>query len=223
LEVRPLNNNESTFRVQTQNLALFLFEVDIYFLFNPWQKDDACALSSTSQIAEYVMNEHGQIYLGSIDQPQGLPWYYGQFERYALLTALELLDKAQLPAQNRTDPAVILRLLSSKICSNPGSLSGIFPSAFDSRMVSSTNCFYTSSSSILKRYLSSNGRSLQGGCGANWQHAAVLCSLARSLGIPCRIVTVYNGACRTDGTYSNDVHWDTKQRPLRKLNSDFIW
>jgi hypothetical protein len=169
------------------------------------------------------MNEHGQIYLGSSDKPQTIPWYFGQFERSALLTALTLLDKAQLPEQNRFDPSIILRILSSKICSNPGTNSGIFPSSFDTRITSSQTNGYTSSTAILKQYLLSNGRSIKGGSGNNWQHAAILCSLSRSLGIPCRIVTVYNAACRADGTENNDIHWDTKQRPLKQLNSDFIW
>jgi len=169
------------------------------------------------------MNEHGQIYLGSSEKPQAIPWYFAQFERSALLTAFAILDRAQLPVQNRIDPSVILRILASKICSNPGTNNGIFPSSFNTQITSSQNNCYTSSSSILKQYLSFNGRSLQGGNGNNWQHAAVLCSLSRSLGIPCRIVTVYNAACRADGTENNDVHWDTKQRPLKQLNSDLIW
>lgn len=169
------------------------------------------------------MNEHGQIYLGSSDKPQAIPWYFGQFERSSLFTALNLLDKAQLPPQNRIDPSLILRILSSKICSNPGLNNGIFPSSFDTRTASSQNHGYTSSPAILKQYLLSNGRSVQGGSGNNWQYAAVLCSLSRSLGIPCRIVTVYNAACRADGTENNDIHWDTKQRPLKQLNLDLIW
>ena len=169
------------------------------------------------------MNEHGQIYLGSSDKPQSIPWYYGQFERSVLLTALALLDKAQLPPQSRTDPSILLRILSSKICSNPGTNGGIFPSSFDTRLTASETNGYTSSSAILKGYLASNGRSVQGGSGSNWVHAAVLCSLSRSLGIPCRIVTVYNAANRADGTENNDIHWDTKQRPLKRLNSDCIW
>jgi hypothetical protein len=36
-------------------------------------------------------------------------------------------------------------------------------------------------------------------------------------------VTIYNAACRADGTENNDIHWDTKQRPLKQLNSDLIW
>ncbi|CAF2714038.1 unnamed protein product [Rotaria sp. Silwood2] len=221
LEVRPLKKDDKNF-LNKQDLTLFLVETDIYFLFNPWNKDDACALSSSEQINEYVMNEHGQIYLGTSDKPQSIPWYFGQFERSTLLTALTLLDKAQLPAQNRIDPSIIIRILSSKICSNPGTNNGIFPSSYDTKIYTSENHGYTSSTSIFKQYLLSNSRSLQGGCGNNWQHAAILCSLSRSLGIPCRIVTIYNAACRTDGTEDNDIHWDTQQRPLHKLNFDLI-
>ena len=204
-------------------MTLFLFEVDVYFLFNPWKKEDVCSLPSSEQISEYVLNEHGQIYLGSSDKPQAVPWYFGQFERSALLAAFAILDQAQLPPQNCIDPSIILRILASRICSNPGANNGIFPSSSSAQTSSSQNNCYTSSSSILKEYLSSNGRSLQGGSGSNWQHAAVLCSLSRALGIPCRIVTVYNAACRADGTENNDIHWDTKQRPLKKLNTDLVW
>lgn len=206
-----------------QDLQLFIFEVDIYFLFNPWKKEDACWLPAPEQIAEYVLNEHGQIFQGSSDKPRPIPWYYGQFERSALHTALTLLDNAQLPPQNRVDPSIILRILASKICSNPGGNSGIFTSAYNVRPSMPEKNGLTSSTAILKHFLSSHCRSVHGGSGTNWQHAAVLCTLSRALGIPCRVVTVYNAACRTDGTEDNDVHWDTKQRPLQKLNSDSVW
>ncbi|CAF0762171.1 unnamed protein product [Adineta ricciae] len=221
LEVRPLQKEEQG-PIDKQDLQLFIFEVDIYFLFNPWNKEDACALSSPEQIAEYVLNEHGQIFLGSSDKYQPTPWYFGQFERSALHTALTLLDNAQLPPQNRVDPSIILRILASKICSNPGANNGIFSSAFNVRPVTPEKNGLTSSTAILKHYLGAHCRSVHGGSGTNWQHAAILCTLSRALGIPCRVVTVYNSACRTDGTANNDVHWDTKQRPLQKLNADTI-
>ena len=169
------------------------------------------------------MNEHGEIYLGSSENPEANPWYYGQFERAALLTALHILDQAQLLPQNRFDPAIIVRLLSSKICSNPGSQDGIFPSAFDRSKFSVNSNLYTSSSSILMQYLNTGGQTIRAdNSGTDWQHAAVLCSLLRAVGIPCRIVTVYHAACRNDGSETNDFHWDVKQRPLKKLNNDFI-
>jgi hypothetical protein len=142
------------------------------------------------------MNEHGQIYLGSSDIPQWIPWYFGQFERCVLLTALTFFNKVQLSAENRIDPSVILRILSSRICSEPGKDNGIFPSSLNLRRFSCQENGYTSSPAILKRYFMSNGQSIEGDGGNNWQHAAVFCSLCRSLGIPCRIVTVYNAVCQ---------------------------
>ena len=91
------------------------------------------------------MNEHGQIYLGSSDIPQSIPWYFGQFERVVLLTALEFLNKVQLSAQNRMDVSLILRILALKICSEAGKNNGIFPSSFDARPFSCQENGYTSS------------------------------------------------------------------------------
>jgi hypothetical protein len=102
LEVRSLARNY-TLWLSLNNSNLFLFEVDLYFLFNPWHKDDRCAMLSSDQVTEYVLNEHGQIYLGSSDKSQTMSWWYGQFERCVLLSAFALLDRAHLPAQHRVD------------------------------------------------------------------------------------------------------------------------
>ncbi len=192
-----------------ENLSVFQFDIDIYFLFNPWQKDDTYGLLSSDQIAEYVMNEHGQIYLGSSDLPRSIPWYFGQFESVVLLTTLGLFNKVQISAQQRMDSSVLLRILSSKICSDSGRTNGIFPSSSDIHPLSSLENGYTSSPAILKQYLSLNGQSLQGDSGSNWQHAAVFCSLCRSLGIPCRIVTAYNAMAR--------------HQSVVKVNSNITW
>ncbi len=177
-------------------MAIFQFDTDIYFLFNPWKTTDACGLLSSDQIREYVMNEHGEIYLGSSDRPRAIPWYFGQFENVVLLTALTLLNRAQIPAQQRIDPSVILRILASNICSNPSATSGIFPSSFDIQPLLCQQNGYTSSPAILKQYLLFDGQAVQGDSGSNWQHAAIFCSLCRALGIPCRLVTVYNAITR---------------------------
>jgi hypothetical protein len=151
------------------------------------------------------MNEHGQIYLGSSDLPQSIPWYFGQFENFVLLTALTLLNRVEIPAQKRIDPSVILRIFASNICSNPDGISGIFPSSFDIQPLLCEQNGYTSSPAILKQYLLFDGQSVQGDSGSNWQHAAIFCSLCRSLGIPTRLVTVYNAI--------------TREQPMVKVNS----
>jgi transglutaminase 1 len=205
LETCPIENG----LINNQQLAIFQFDIDIYFLFNPWQKDDVCALLSPEEIAEYVMNEHGQIYLGSLNIPRPIPWYFGQFESAVLLTALTLLNRTQLSAEHLIDLPLILRIISSKICSDPGTMNGIFRSSCDIQPLPCQKNGYTSSPAILRQYLLLNGQSVQGDSGSNWQHAAVFCSLCRSLGIPCRIVTVYNAI--------------TKQQPIVKVNSNLTW
>jgi hypothetical protein len=156
------------------------------------------------------MNEHGQIYLGSANIPRSIPWYFGQFESVTLLTALTLLNRVQISKEHHIDLSLILRILSSKICSDPGTINGIFPSSsFNIQSLLDEKNKYTSSPAIFKQYLSLNGQSVQGDSGSNWQHAAVFCSLCRSLGIPCRIVTVYNAI--------------TKQQPIIKYNSNLTW
>ncbi|CAF3906289.1 unnamed protein product, partial [Adineta steineri] len=214
LEICPIERG----LLNKRALSIFQFEIDIYFLFNPWQKYDSCGLLSSEQIAEYVMNEHGQIYLGLSDIPRYIPWHFGQFERVVLLTALALLNKVQLSAQQRIDSSVILRILASKICSEYGSTDGIFPSSFDVLPLCQEN-EYTSSPTILKLYLASNSQSIHGNSGSNWQHAAVFCSLCRSLGIPCRIVTVYNAACQVQERRNTDMNLNRGQQTMVVVNS----
>ncbi|CAF3343561.1 unnamed protein product [Rotaria sp. Silwood2] len=205
--------------INQRDLSIFQFDIDIYFLFNPWNKNDSCALLSSDQIVEYVMNEHGEIYLGSSEIPRSIPWYFGQFEGVVLLTALALLNEAHLSIQHQIDTSLILRILSSKICSNLEIHNGIFPSPLNRHSFSYQENGYTSSPAILKQLWLLNDQSFQGDNGSNWQHAAVFCSLCRSLGIPCRIVTVYNAICRIQEKENIDVNWNTRQRPTVVVNS----
>ncbi|CAM4870796.1 unnamed protein product [Rotaria socialis] len=214
LEISPLKSGLAT----KQDLSVFQFDIDIYILFNPWNSTDVCGLLSSDQIAEYALSEHGQIYLGSSEIPQSIPWNFGQFDRDVLLTALSLLNKTSLPTESRIDMSLILRRLSSKVCSDPGAHDGIFPPSSDESLSLHQKNGYTSSSAILKQYLLSNGQSVQGGSGSNWQHAAVFCSLCRSLGIPSRIVTVYNATCGAQEQENINLHGGTRQRPIIVVN-----
>ncbi|CAF1023033.1 unnamed protein product [Didymodactylos carnosus] len=205
-------------RNNQDEVSLFLFEEDIYILYNPWKKDDACGLKSETEIAEYVQNENGIIYGGSSTKTVPKQWYYGQFEAPSLITALTLLDKAYLPLQSRSDPALIVRILASKICSNPGDNNGIFTSEFGEQ---NDQQHWSSSTAVLKQYLEQNAKSVQNG--KDWIYAAILCTLCRSLGIPCRVVTVYKAAYDADGNMSSDIHWNQRQQSLKQLNRDVTW
>ena len=200
-----------------RTLTIFQFEIDIYFLFNPWQKNDPCSLNSSEQIREYVMNEHGQIFLGLSDIPRSIPWYFGQFESIVLLTALELLRKIQVSVPYSIDISVVLRMLASKICSEIGTTNGIFPSIVDERSASCPDNDYTSSPAILRLSRQQNTQLLQRDSGNNWQHAAVFCSLCRSLGIACRIVTIYNAAYQVQERITSDTRPNVPQEQQSKV------
>ncbi|CAM4773474.1 unnamed protein product [Rotaria magnacalcarata] len=214
LEISPLKKDLAT----KQDLSIFQFDIDIYILFNPWNSTDVCGLLSSDQIAEYALSEHGQIYLGSCEVPRSIPWHFGQFERDVLLTALTLLNKTSLPTGSHIDISLILRRLSSKICSDPGENDGIFPPSSDEPLSLRQENGYTSSPAILKKYLLLNGQSVQGDSGSNWQHAAVFCSLCRSLGIPSRIVTVYNATCGAQEQEKINLYGDKRQQPIIVVN-----
>lgn len=195
--------------------CVFQFESDFYLICNPWKDEDSCGLLSNDQIAEYVMNEHGEIYLGSGEIPQSIPWYFGQFESPVLPTALTVLNRIQLPLEQRIDISIILRILAARICSDPGTSNGIFRSLLDVQPLSCMQNAYTSSPAILKQFAASNGRSVAGDSGTIWQHAAVFCSLCRSLGIPCRVVTIYNAI---SDAKSNSNHTWLEIENYRRIN-----
>ena len=168
------------------------------------------------------MNEHGRIYLGSSDLPRAIPWYFGQFESTVLRAALTLLNQIPLTAAGPVEAStMILRILSSKICSSRSATDGIFRSLLNTRPFSTPENGYISSAAILNQYLQSNNQGINNG--TNWQHAAVLCSLCRSLGIPTRMVTVYNatfgGEENTEGSIQSSTRGMTNTEATRSVLS----
>lgn len=186
--------------------TVFQFETDLYFLCNPWLKEDIYGVESTEQITEYVMNEHGQLYLGTLDRPRPVPWYFGQFEASVLLTALALLEKTSA----KMDGTLIPRLLATKIRTRPnGNPHGIFGLVPTIRPLPAPGSGYVSGPTILKNYLHTDQH--QGSLyDSNWQHAAILCSLCRALGIPARPVTVFNAIRGTDQHEERTPYPNTK-------------
>ena len=155
------------------------------------------------------MNEHGRVYLGSSDLPHSIPWYFGQFERPVLLAALTLLEQIPFVSGDHLDSATaILRVLASKICAGPNNRDGIFRTLVDARPFSATENGYVSSAAILNHYLQSNNQASSNG--TIWQQAAVLCSLCRSLGIPSRLVTIYNALREREGNENSNAQSSTR-------------
>lgn len=187
----------------TKGRSIFQAESDFYLLCNPWHDDDVFSIKSNDEINEFVLNEHGQIFLGSSDAPRPIPWFFGQFESSVLLTALSMLDSND----NENLSEMILEKLCSKIRADPGMKNAIFDSSPSAQLKESID---SSSPVILKYFLRKNRRTCSES--RNWQQVALLCSLCRSLGIPSRVVTIYNAICGPE-TYraNNSIVVDSKQ------------
>ncbi|CAG5117762.1 unnamed protein product, partial [Candidula unifasciata] len=82
---------------------------DIFILFNPWQKDDAVYLSGEPDRKEYVLNETGRIWLGSVEKYYVRPWNFGQFEYVCLIAAISILDRSELADRARGNPTLVTR------------------------------------------------------------------------------------------------------------------
>lgn len=159
--------------------SLFQFDIDIYFLCNPWLNEDACGRLSSDEINEYVMNNYGKIFLNSLHVPKTIHWHFGQFQNIVLQTALSILNREQVSSNEQINLSFILRILAENVYGRSSSIT-------DYTSLISQEYGDASTPSILNRFSLPNNPS------TNWQHAAIFCSLCRSLGIPSRIVTMFD-------------------------------
>ena len=51
---------------------------DIYVIFNPWCQEDDVYLDDVASRQEYVLNDHGAIWVGSARNNSPRPWNFGQ-------------------------------------------------------------------------------------------------------------------------------------------------
>lgn len=81
----------------------------IYVLFNPWSRSDSVFMPDKTDPDEYVLNNFGIIYVGTVWAPEAREWYYEQFKKSALQTAVYILDFLNLSMEQRTDPVLVAR------------------------------------------------------------------------------------------------------------------
>ncbi|XP_051986628.1 protein-glutamine gamma-glutamyltransferase 2 [Xyrauchen texanus] len=195
-------------------------------LFNPWCEDDWVYLPNDAERQEYVMNEHGIVYKGVGEYITTLAWDFGQFEDDILDICLKLLDlnpkclkDAQEDISARCNPIYISRVVSTMInCDDDkGVLMGQWDGTYIGGIIPS---HWSSSVEILRRWK-------KYGCypvkyGQCWVFAAVMCTVMRCLGIPCRVVTNYESAHDTDQNLIVDEYFgDYGVKPKR--NMDSVW
>ncbi|XP_065130868.1 protein-glutamine gamma-glutamyltransferase 2 [Paramisgurnus dabryanus] len=196
-------------------------------LFNPWCEDDWVFLPNEAEKQEYVMNEQGILYKGVNEYITTQAWDFGQFEDDILDICLKLLDLNPKCVKNpqedysaRCNPIYISRVVTAMInCDDDdkGVLSGQWDGTYIGGVEPSQ---WTSSVDILRKWMKYDWYPVK--FGQCWVFAAVMCTVLRCLGIPCRVVTNYQSAHDTDLNLIIDEYYgDYGVMPRRNLDS--IW
>ncbi|XP_053404049.1 annulin-like isoform X2 [Mercenaria mercenaria] len=195
----------------------------LYILFNPWCKDDHVYMEDDELRKEYVMNENGEIYVGSYRSIRPRNWEFAQFSGNVLECVMYLLDDVSKIKDNfRGDPVKITREMSSLVnsCDNSGVLAGKWASKEEHYSAGKVPWYWTGSAEILDQYLKNKKPVKYGQC---WVFSGVLTTVCRSLGIPARSVTNFASAHDTDGSITIDKHFNSKGEEIEELNSDSVW
>ncbi|XP_051804447.1 protein-glutamine gamma-glutamyltransferase 6-like [Acanthochromis polyacanthus] len=167
-------------------------------LFNPWCSEDSVYLLDELKRKEYILNEHGIIFIGSANYISPGDWDYGQFEENMVDICLKILDRNHKhdknPAEDvasRSDPIYVSRVISAMINSNDDS--GVLEGRWEFPYIGGKRpTHWTGSYAILNKWLQSGCRPVK--YGQCWVFAGVMCSVMRLLGIPCRVVTNFESA-----------------------------
>ncbi|CAL8339376.1 unnamed protein product [Lota lota] len=195
-------------------------------LCNPWCTKDAVFVPFEDQREEYIQNDSGLLYMGTPMNLVARPWSFDQFEPDILEACLSLLEISPQHMMNqerdyraRADPVYISRVVSAMINSEDdrGVLKGKWTGDFKQGVDPST---WTGSGDILTQWAKSGfSPVMYGQC---WVFAAVMCTVMRVLGIPCRVVTNYNSAHDTNGNMVIEEFYNEMGKKLPH-SKDTIW
>jgi len=178
-------------------------EKDIFVLFNPWCKDDTVYMEDDAQRAEYVENDTGKIFVGQYRKARGRPWSFGQFEDVVLGVATYVLEMraAALPHSERGNPVKVVRAISAGV--NDADDAGILQGNWSGDYTGGTAPYkWAGSARILEEYVKQGYRPVK--YGQCWVFSAVVTTLCRALGIPCRPVTNFVSAHDTNSSLTVD-------------------
>ncbi|NXH96719.1 F13A factor, partial [Pachycephala philippinensis] len=192
---------------------------DTYILFNPWCQLDAVYLDDEKEREEYVLNDVGIVFHGSVEEVKSRSWSYGQFEENILDACLFLMDKAELELSGRGNPIKVCRVASAVINSRDedGVITGAWRNSYDDGIAPST---WTGSVDILLEYYSSKQPVRYGQC---WVFAGVFNTFLRCLGIPARLITNYSSAHDNNANLRLDFFLDDEEKVDTTLTRDSLW
>ncbi|EDV31392.1 uncharacterized protein Dana_GF14572, isoform A [Drosophila ananassae] len=192
----------------------------LYVLFNPWCPEDQVYLKDHDQRKEYVMHDTTLIWRGSYNRLRPSVWKIGQFERHVLECSLKVLGTVgRIPPAYRGDPVRVARALSALVNSvdDDGVLLGNWSEDFSGGVAPTK---WTGSAEILQQFYKTQRSVKFAQC---WNFSGVLATIARSLGIPARIITCYSSAHDTQASLTVDVFIDENNKKLEAETTDSIW
>ncbi|XP_054602147.2 protein-glutamine gamma-glutamyltransferase 5 [Nothobranchius furzeri] len=195
-------------------------------LCNPWLKDDPVFMPLDVHLQEYIKSDYGLVYMGTPTNVHERLWLFGQYEPGVLEACLKLLQVSNQHLENsqkdyilRADPVYLSRVVCAMVNSNDdlGVVLGRWEDDYRDGVKPTDWC---SSADILRQWLSSGCKPVR--YGQCWVFASVLCTVLRALGIPSRVVTVFNAAHDTDGNTTVDEYYTSSGEKL-SLTKDSIW
>ncbi|XP_051931082.1 transglutaminase 5, like isoform X2 [Hippocampus zosterae] len=195
-------------------------------LCNPWCHDDSVYIPFEDQRVEYIQNDSSLLFMGTATNVVSRPWSMDQFEPGVLEACLNLLNVSPQHQRNkrmdylyRNNPVYISRVVSAMInCEDDGGvLKGNWSGDFSGGVHAS---MWTGSGDILRSWAQSGYQPVK--YGQCWVFAAVMCTVMRVLGIPCRVVTNFNSAHDTNGNLVIEEFYNEMGKKL-KSTKDSIW
>ncbi|XP_072539121.1 protein-glutamine gamma-glutamyltransferase 2 [Salminus brasiliensis] len=205
--------------------ASLTFIGTLIVLFNPWCEDDWVYVPKEEERQEYVMSEQGLLYRGSWESIQTMAWDFGQFEDDIIDVCLKLLDMNPKCLRNaaedfsaRCNPIYVGRVVSAMVNVNDydyGVLEGRWSNSYSGGV---NPVSWSSSVEILRKWFKNGCQPVK--YGQCWVFAAVMCTVLRCLGIPCRVVTNFESAHDTNANLTVDVYVNEKGIEDKK---DSIW
>ncbi|XP_067624559.1 annulin isoform X2 [Eurosta solidaginis] len=198
----------------------FSIPIPIYILFNPWCPDDQVYMADYDKRKEYVMHDTTLIWRGCYNRMRPSVWKLGQFERNVLECAIKLLGTVgRLAAAYRGDPVRVARALAASVnaMDDDGIILGNWGEDFTGGTAPTK---WIGSTEILQQFYKTQETVKYGQC---WNFAGVLTTIARTLGIPSRIVTCYSAAHDTQGSLTVDVFIDENNKRLDNETLDSVW
>uniref|UniRef100_A0A3B4ALZ0 protein-glutamine gamma-glutamyltransferase n=1 Tax=Periophthalmus magnuspinnatus TaxID=409849 RepID=A0A3B4ALZ0_9GOBI len=206
---------------------IFNYELGTFVLLcNPWYKDDPVFMPLEVQLQEYIQSDYGLVYVGTHQSVRQQPWAFGQYEPGVLEACLQLLQVSpqhqsdrQIDYLRRADPVYLCRVLCAMVNCNDdqGVLAGKWQGSYADGVCPTD---WTGSAEILHQWLSSNYSPVR--YGQCWVFACVLCTVLRVLGIPSRVVTVFNAAHDTNTNLIIEEYYSSKGQKFN-LSKDSIW